>query len=418
LTTSEGKHVDAADIDLLDRDRFTQGIPHEWFTWLRANAPVFHHDEPDGDGFWVVSRYHDIVAANRDATTFSSAQDRGGVVSLDTPVAPIEGQEMAGNMMLFMDPPAHTRYRKLVNRGFTPRMIAALSAHVRELTVAIVEQAVAKGDCDFVVDVAAELPLEVIAELLGVPREDRFKLFEWSNSMIGSEDPEYRVSDEHVMEAQVEMYMYAQALADKRRAEPRQDIVTTLLNAEVDGDTLSELDFNLFFLLLSVAGNETTRNAIAHGMNAFLDNPDQWDLLVSDPAGRIDGAVEEILRWATPVLFFRRNCTRDTELGGQTIRAGEKISLWYISANRDESVFDDPFRFDITRDPNPHIAFGGGGPHFCLGAQLARLEIRLLFEELARRVPRLEGLGEPDRLRSNFIGGIKHLPVRLSWGPG
>ena len=409
--------MDAADIDLLDRDRFTQGIPHEWFTWLRANAPVFHHDEPDGDGFWVVSRYDDIVTANRDAATFSSAQDRGGVVSLDTPVAPIEGQEMAGNMMLFMDPPAHTRYRKLVNRGFTPRMIAALSAHVRDLTVAIVEQAVAKDECDFVVDVAAELPLEVIAELLGVPREDRFRLFEWSNSMIGSEDPEYRVSDEHVMEAQVEMYMYAQALADKRRAEPRQDIVTTLLNAEVDGDTLSELDFNLFFLLLSVAGNETTRNAIAHGMNAFLDNPDQWDLLVSDPAGRIDGAVEEILRWATPVLFFRRNCTRDTELGGQTIRAGEKISLWYISGNRDESVFDDPFRFDITRDPNPHIAFGGGGPHFCLGAQLARLEIRLLFEELARRVPRLVALGEPDRLRSNFIGGIKHLPVRLSSGP-
>ena len=409
--------MDAADIDLLDRDRFTQGIPHEWFTWLRANAPVFHHDEPDGDGFWVVSRYDDIVTANRDAATFSSAQDRGGVVSLDTPVAPIEGQEMAGNMMLFMDPPAHTRYRKLVNRGFTPRMIAALSAHVRDLTVAIVEQAVAKGECDFVVDVAAELPLEVIAELLGVPREDRFRLFEWSNSMIGSEDPEYRVSDEHVMEAQVEMYMYAQALADKRRAEPRQDIVTTLLNAEVDGDTLSEFDFNLFFLLLSVAGNETTRNAIGHGMNAFLDNPDQWDLLVSDPAGRIDGAVEEILRWATPVLFFRRNCTRDTELGGQTIRAGEKISLWYISGNRDESVFDAPFRFDITRDPNPHIAFGGGGPHFCLGAQLARLEIRLLFEELARRVPRLVALGEPDRLRSNFIGGIKHLPVRLSSGP-
>jgi cholest-4-en-3-one 26-monooxygenase len=406
--------VDATDIDLLDRDRFTEGIPHEWFTWLRANAPVFHHDEPDGDGFWVVSRYDDIVTANRDAATFSSAQERGGVVSLDTPAAPIEGQEMAGNMMLFMDPPAHTRYRKLVNRGFTPRMIAALEVHVRELTADIVEAAIAKGDCDFVVDVAAELPLEVIAELLGVPREDRFKLFEWSNRMIGSEDPEYRVSEEHLREAQVEMYMYAQALAEKRRADPQDDIVTTLLAAEVDGDTLSELDFNLFFLLLSVAGNETTRNAIAHGMSAFLENPDQWDLLVSDPAAHIDGAVEEILRWATPVLFFRRNCTRDTELGGQTIRAGEKISLWYISANRDEAVFDEPFRFDITRDPNPHIAFGGGGPHFCLGAQLARLEIRVLFEELARRVPRLEGLGGPDRLRSNFIGGIKHLPVRLA----
>ena len=406
--------MDVAQIDLLDRDRFTEGIPHEWFTWLRANAPVFHHDEPGGDGFWVITRYDDIVAANRDAASFSSAQELGGVVTLEGPMAPLPGTEMAGNMMLFMDPPGHTRYRKLVNRGFTPRMIAALEVHVRELTVGIIDEAMAKGDCDFVVDVAAELPLEVIAELLGVPRDDRHKLFDWSNRMVGSEDPEYQVSEEHVTEAQVEMFMYAQALAEARRAEPQEDIVTTLLNAEVDGDTLSEMDFNLFFMLLSVAGNETTRNAIAHGMNAFLEHPDQWDLLVADPEARIAGAVEEILRWASPVMFFRRNARRDVTLSGQTIKAGEKISLWYISANRDESVFDDPFRFDITRDPNPHIAFGGGGPHFCLGAQLARLEIRLLFEELAARVPRLEALGEPERLRSNFIGGIKHLPVRLA----
>jgi cholest-4-en-3-one 26-monooxygenase len=406
--------VDVAQIDLLDRDRFTEGIPHEWFTWLRANAPVFHHDEPGGDGFWVITRYDDIVTANRDAASFSSSQELGGVVMLEGPTAPIPGTEMAGNMMLFMDPPGHTRYRKLVNRGFTPRMIAALEPHVRELTVGILDAALAKGDCDFVVDVAAELPLEVIAELLGVPLEDRHKLFDWSNRMVGSEDPEYRVSDEHVTEAQVEMFMYAQQLAEQRRNAPQEDIVTTLLNAEVDGDTLSEMDFNLFFMLLSVAGNETTRNAIAHGMNAFLEHPDQWALLVEDPASRIDGAVEEILRWASPVMYFRRNARRDVTLGGQEIKAGEKISLWYISANRDEAVFDEPFRFDITRDPNPHIAFGGGGPHFCLGAQLARLEIRLLFEELAARVPRLEALGEPDRLRSNFIGGIKHLPVRLA----
>ncbi|HET6949833.1 MAG TPA: cytochrome P450 [Acidimicrobiales bacterium] len=409
--------MDVAQIDLLDRDRFTEGIPHEWFTWLRANAPVFHHDEPDGDGFWVITRYDDIVTANRDAATFSSSQDLGGVVTLEGPMAPLPGTEMAGQMMLFMDPPDHTRYRMLVNRGFTPRMIAALEDHVRELTVGIVEAAIAKRDCDFVVDVAAELPLEVIAELLGVPHEDRHKLFDWSNRMVGSEDPEYRVSDEHVMEAQVEMFMYAQQLAAQRRAEPRRDIVTTLLNAEIGGDSLSEMDFNLFFMLLSVAGNETTRNAIAHGLNAFLEHPDQWALLVSDPAAHIDGAVEEILRWASPVLFFRRNARKDITLGGQVIRAGEKISLWYISANRDETIFDEPFRFDITRSPNPHIAFGGGGPHFCLGAQLARLEIRLLFEELAARVPRLEAQGAPDRLRSNFIGGIKHLPVRLTPGP-
>jgi cholest-4-en-3-one 26-monooxygenase len=405
--------VDVAQIDLLDRDRFTEGIPHEWFTWLRANAPVFHHDEPGGDGFWVITRYDDIVTANRDAGSFSSSQDLGGVVMLEGPTAPLPGTEMAGNMMLFMDPPNHTRYRKLVNRGFTPRMISALEIHVRDLTVGIVEAARAKGECDFVVDVAAELPLEVIAELLGVPREDRHKLFDWSNRMVGSEDPEYQVSDEHVTQAQIEMFMYAQDLATQRRAEPREDIVSTLLAAEIDGDGLSDMDFNLFFMLLSVAGNETTRNAIAHGMNAFLEHPDQWDLLVADPDARIAGAVEEILRWASPVLFFRRNATRDVVLGGETIRKGDKISLWYVSANRDEAIFDEPFRFDITRDPNPHIAFGGGGPHFCLGAQLARLEIRVLFAELARRTPKLEALGAPERLRSNFIGGIKHLPVRL-----
>jgi cholest-4-en-3-one 26-monooxygenase len=265
-----------------------------------------------------------------------------------------------------------------------------------------------------VVQVAAELPLEVIAELIGVPSEDRHKIFEWSNRMIGSEDPEYIVSAEQTFDAQVEMFLYAQQLAEKRRAEPADDIITALLSSEVDGESLSDMDFNLFFLLLSVAGNETTRNAISHGMNAFLEHPDQWELLVGDPEAHLAGAVEEILRWASPVMYFRRNATKDTIVGGETIKAGDKISLWYISANRDEDVFDEPFHFDITRHPNNHIAFGGGGPHFCLGAQLARLEIRMLFAALADRYPRTEALGPPDRLRSNFIGGIKHLPVRLS----
>ncbi|HEX6238646.1 MAG TPA: cytochrome P450 [Acidimicrobiales bacterium] len=404
--------IDARQIDLLDRDRFTRGVPHEWFSWLRANDPVHHHPEPGGPGFWVITRYDDVVAGNRDATAFSSDQSHGGVVGLEGPTAPPPGTEAAGNLMLYMDPPSHTRYRKLVNRGFTPRMIGRLEPHVRDLTVRIVEDAIARRDCDFVVDVAAELPLEVIAELLGVPLDDRHKLFDWSNRMIGSDDPEYQVSDQSTMDAQVEMFLYAQRLAGERRAEPRDDIVTTLLDAEIDGDSLSDLDFNMFFLLLAVAGNETTRNAIAHGMHALLEHPEQYERLVAEPS-LIDSAVEEILRWASPVMYFRRNSTRDTELGGRTIRAGEKISLWYISANRDEEHFDDPFTFDITRDPNPHIAFGGGGPHFCLGAQLARLEMRLLFEELTARVPRVEALGPPERLRSNFINGIKHLPVRL-----
>jgi cholest-4-en-3-one 26-monooxygenase len=400
-------------IDLLDRDRFTEGIPHEWFTWLRENAPVHWHEEPGGPGFWVITKLADVTACNRDAASFSSSQELGGVVGLEGPLAAPPGTEAAGSMMLFMDPPDHTRYRKLVNRGFTPRMIAALETHVRELAGGILDQALAKRDCDFVVDIAAELPLEVIAEMLGVPREDRHKLFDWSNRMVGSEDPEYLVDQSLVAEAQIEMFMYAQQMAEQRRAQPKDDILTTLLQAEVDGDTLSELDFNLFFMLLSVAGNETTRNAIAHGMNAFLEHPEQYERLAADPDGLMGTATEEILRWASPVMYFRRNARQDVTLRDVTIKAGEKISLWYISANRDEEVFDDPFSFDVGRDPNPHIAFGGGGPHFCLGAQLARLEIRVLFEELVARVPRVEQLGEPDRLRSNFIGGIKHLPVRL-----
>ena len=414
---TDASPIDGSQIDLLDFDRFTEGIPHEWFTWLRNNEPVYHHDEPDGPGFWVITKLDDVTICNRDAGTFSSAASRGGVVGLkDMPGGDEAMQEAVGKLMLYMDPPDHTRYRRLVNRGFTPRMIGQMEVHIRELTTGILDRVLPNGDSDFVVDIAAELPLEVIAELIGVPHEDRHKIFEWSNRMIGSDDPEYQVAEEEIFQAQVEMFMYAQQLADERRKNPREDIITALLSAEVDGESLSDMDFNLFFMLLSVAGNETTRNAIAHGMNAFLENPDQWDLLKSDVDAHIKGATEEILRWATPVMYFRRNVTRDVEIGGKEVKEGDKVTLWYISGNRDEDHFDDPFTFDITRDPNPHIAFGGGGPHFCLGAQLARMEIHVLFEELARRVHHVESLGEPDRLRSNFIGGIKHLPVRYHVG--
>ncbi|MEY2452001.1 MAG: cholest-4-en-3-one 26-monooxygenase [Acidimicrobiaceae bacterium] len=409
--------MDANDIDLLDRDRFTQDIPHDWFTWLRNNAPVFKHDEPDGPGFWVISKHADVITCNRDAATFSSSAAAGGVVGLEQrEISEMEAAQAEGNLMLFMDPPDHTRYRKLVNRGFTPRMIGELEPRIRQLTNDILDGALTQDPCDFVVEIAAELPLEVIAELIGVPREERHKIFEWSNRMIGSEDPEYIVSAEEVANAQIEMFMYAQQLAEKHRDSPQDDIISALLSSEVDGESLSDMDFNLFFLLLSVAGNETTRNAIAHGMNAFLENPEQYDLLASDPQKYIAGATEEILRWASPVMYFRRNATKDFQLRDQTIKAGDKISLWYISANRDEDVFKDPFRFNIEREPNNHVAFGGGGPHFCLGAQLARMEIHVLFEELVRRVPKVEQLGPPDRLRSNFIGGIKHLPVRFTTG--
>jgi cholest-4-en-3-one 26-monooxygenase len=409
--------TDLSDINLLDRDIFTEGVPHEWFTRLRREAPVYRHSEPDGPGFWVITKHEDVGTVGRDATTFSSAAARGGVVGLEDPPEELrqqmrEAAAIQGNLMLYMDPPDHTLYRKIVHEAFRPRMIWALEERIRERAARILDEAVAKGSCDFVVEVAAELPLQAIAELIGVPMEDRHKLFDWSNRMIGSEDPEYAVSEENVQNAQIEMFMYAQELAADRKANPRDDIMTMILEAEVDGHSLNELDFNLFFLLLSVAGNETTRNAISHGMAAFLEHPDQYDVLVEDPSV-IDTMVEEVVRWASPVMYFRRNVTQDTEIRGVPIKEGDKLSVWYISANRDEEVFDDPFTFDIRRDPNDHIAFGHGH-HFCLGFNLARLEIKVIFQELAKRVAKVEPAGDISRLRSNFIAGIKHLPVNFT----
>jgi cholest-4-en-3-one 26-monooxygenase len=404
--------VDLSQINLLDPDRFVESVPHEWFTYLRHHAPVYRHPEPDGGpGFWVVTRYDDVVAINRDGQTFSSEQSRGGVVALDD-VAASRSLSSEGRMMLSMDAPDHTRYRSLVNRGFTPRMINMLHAPIRAMVTSILDRALEKGECDFVTDVASELPLQVIAQMLGVPFEDRHKLFQWSNRMIGSEDPEYGVSPEEARGAAIEMYMYSNELAKQRRGEPRDDIVTALLNADVNGDQLSEMDFDLFFLLLAVAGNETTRNALSHGMHTLIDHPDQYRMLSENPA-LVPSATEEILRWASPVMYFRRNVMRDTEVRGQRIKAGDKIGIWYISANRDESVFENPFTFDIRRAPNEHVAFGGGGPHFCLGANLARMEMNIMFDELVRRVDSVEIIGDVKRLRSNFINGIKHLPVRL-----
>ena len=318
-----------------------------------------------------------------------------------------------------MDPPEHTRYRRLVNRGFTPRITKLLEPHVRELAVGIIERAIAKGSCDFVVDIASELPLEVIAELLGVPREDRRKIFDWTNQALGSADagevdPEYFVADDAIQRSRIDMFTYVQNLCEQRRAAPGDDVMSQLLGVELDGDKLTDFELDAFFMFLSVAGNETTRNAATHGLMGFLEFPEQWDKLVQDPEGLSASATEEILRWSSPVMQLRRNVTVDTELRGQELKAGDKVSIWYVSANRDEEVFDDPFRFDIERQPNEHLAFGGGGPHFCLGASLARMELRVLFEELAHRLTALTALGPPAPLRSNVVAGIKHLPVDLS----
>lgn len=402
--------MDLSQINLLNPDTFVTGVPHEWFTYLRHHAPVYRHPVPNGPDFWVVSRYDDVVAINRDGQTFSSEQARGGVVALDDTVRDISNE---GRMMLTMDAPDHTRYRSLVNRGFTPRMINMLHAPIRAMVKEILDRALEKGECDFVTDVASELPLQVIAQMLGVPQEDRHQLFEWSNRLIGGDDPEYAVSRERAIAAAFEMYNYSNELAKHRREDPRDDIVTALLNADINGDRLSEMDFNVFFLLLAVAGNETTRNALSHGILALIEHPDQYRMLVENPR-LVPSATEEILRWASPVMYFRRNVTRDTEVRGQKFREGDRVTIWYISANRDEDVFENPFSFNIKRDPNEHVAFGGGGPHFCLGANLARMEMNIMFEEIVRRIDSVEQIGQVKRLRSNFVNGIKHLPVRLS----
>ena len=412
--------TDLSDIDLMDPDAFVRMDHHDWFTRLRAEDPVHWYDDGEGQGFWNLTKYDDVVMVNRDSALFSSqiggtqvfSRRRAAEMGVDTDEA--EAYAGRGVIMLEMDPPKHTRYRLLVNKGFTPRMIGLLNQALRTRATHIIDQVVENGKADFVTEIASELPLQAIAEIMGVPQEDRMKLFEWSNSMIGATDPEFQ--NENSGNAMVELFGYANNLAEVRRADPRDDIVTKLLNAEIDGDKLSELEFDMFMLLLAVAGNETTRNATAHGMYALLSNPEQFDWLKEDPAGRIDIAIEEILRWASPVLHFKRTVTADTEIRGQAIKEGDAVVMWYISANRDEEIFEDPFRFDLTRDPNPQVAFGGGGNHFCLGANLARTELKLMFEEIATRLPDMQLAGEPDRLRSNFIGGIKHLPV--TWTPG
>jgi cholest-4-en-3-one 26-monooxygenase len=409
-TTIEG-------IDLNDPERFVRLEHHEMFTRLRAEDPVYWQpDDLKGGGYWNVVKHGDLIEVNRDTATFSSEIGSTQIMSGQYPIGedPDMPFDTRGVLMLDMDPPKHTRYRLLVNKGFTPRMIGLIEQALRHRATVIVDNVIEAGSADFVENIAAELPLQAIAEIMGVPQEDRRKLFDWTNRMVGAGDPEYMDNDQQT--AFVELFAYANELAGLRRDDPRDDIVTKLLNAEIEGEQLSELEFDMFMLLLAVAGNETTRNATAHGMYALMTNPEQFELLRQDPEGRIDDAVEEVLRWGSPVLHFRRTATVDTEIRGRAIKAGDRVVIWHISANRDEEVWDDPFVFDITRNPNPHVAFGGGGSHFCLGANLARMELKLILTELVTRMPDMQLAGEPQRLLSNFIGGIKHMPVK--WTPG
>ncbi len=399
------------DIDLTDSTKFVERVPHEWFAYLRKHAPVWWQEEADGPGFWAVTTHADCTAVNRDYEHFSSA--RQATYLWDLAEDDLAQQQL---IMLNMDPPLHTRYRRLVNKGFTPRTVAQLHDRIHAATDDIIDAVIERGSADFVTEIAAELPLVVIAELLGVPNEDRHRMFDWSNRMIGSQDPEYQTAGEVAQQASLELYAYASQLFAVKRADPHDDLMSVLTDVEIEGENLSDLELELFFLLLTVAGNETTRNLISGAMAAFFEHPDQWQLL-RDDRSLLPSAVEEMLRYVTPVMNFRRQTTSRCDIGGQSIDEDSKILFFHISANRDETVFDDPHRFDITRDPNPHIAFGAGGPHFCLGANLARMEIRVMFEHLLDRMPDLQLDGPVQRLQSPFINGVKHVPITFPPGP-
>ena len=386
------------DIDLTRPDLW-MGDPFPVLAQLRSSNPVYWHEAGDHP-FWAVTRYEDIVTASKNPRIFCSGQG----------IAPQESELGEVETLVNMDDPTHKWLRALVSRGFTPRRIGLLEPHVRELAVGILDGLNAAREIDFVEEVAALLPIYVIGEMLGVPREDQHLIKVWSDALTEA------VGQDSGMQAYLRMVEYLTGMQGARRAQPTDDLVSLLMEAEVEGQGLSEDQQRGFFLLLEFAGNETTRNTIAGGMLALLENPGQYKVLRDDPS-LLPSAVEEMLRFVSPVIQFRRTATADCELGGQDIKAGDWIVVYYSAGNRDPEVFDHPDRFDITRDPNPHIAFGGGGPHFCLGAALARLELRVMFEELLRRYPEVELAGSPTRVRSNFIRGIKEMPVRLGPGP-
>jgi cholest-4-en-3-one 26-monooxygenase len=395
--------------DFTDPDLYAQRVPADELAELRRTAPVWWNSQPrgasgfDDDGYWVVTKHADVLEVSRSSHLYSS-QEKTAIIRHAQQVTD-ESIEMQRLIMLNIDPPQHTKLRGIVSRGFTPRAIRNLRETLAARAERIVQTALAEGSGDFVTDVAAELPLQAIAELLGIPQEDRRKIFAWSNEMIGYDDPEYGGDGQA---AAAELVGYAMTMAEDRRGCPRDDIVTKLVHAQIDGGQLSSDEFGFFVILLSVAGNETTRNAISHGMLAFFDHPEQWELFC---AQRPVSAVDEIVRWATPVTSFQRTALADTTLGGQQIKAGQRVGLFYRSANFDEDVFDAPEQFDVLREPNPHLGFGGTGTHYCLGVNLAKLEIELIFNAIADGMPGIRLAGDAERLRSGWLNGIKKLPV-------
>jgi cholest-4-en-3-one 26-monooxygenase len=395
-------------IDLL-ASTWGRGVPHDQFDRLRAEAPVHWHPEPDDTGFWALTKHADVRAASHDCATFSS--ELGGTF---IPTADEEALASLRLTILNMDPPKHNRYRKLVSKGFTPRMIRMLVEEIERRAAVVVDEVCEKGEVEFVSEIAAQVPVQMICEMIGLEKELWPRIFELSNLLIGSrDDPDYVDDPDIGPNAAAEVYFLCDTVAADRRANPRDDIMTALVQAEVDGERLDDAELNLFFITLIVAGNETTRNLINHAALALMEHPDQAQMLRDDPS-LWDTAVDEMLRWGSSIHNFRRTLTKDVTMRGVEMQAGDKVVLYYASANRDEDVFADPHRFDIARTPNDHVTFGGGGVHYCLGASLARAEIKATMRQLVERLPDMELAGPPNRLHSDFVNGIKTMPVRFT----
>jgi cholest-4-en-3-one 26-monooxygenase len=404
MTVTEGLQ----DIDLL-ASTWGRGVPHDQFDRLRREAPVFWHEEAGDTGFWAVTKHADVRHASHDCATFSS--ELGGTF---IPTADEEALSQLRLTILNMDPPKHNRYRRLVSKGFTPRMITALVEEIERRAAVVIDNVCERGEVEFVEEIAAQVPVQMICEMIGLEPEVWPRMFELSNQLIGSrDDPDYQELPGGPQAGAMEVYMLCDAVAADRRVNPRDDIMTALVQAEIDGERLDDAELNLFFITLIVAGNETTRNLINHSMLALIDHPDQAQRLRDDPS-LWDTAVDEMLRWGSSIHNFRRTATKDTELRGVPIKQGDKVVLYYASANRDEDVFADPHTFDVGRTPNDHLTFGGGGVHYCLGASLARAEIKATMRQIVERLPDLELAGPPNRLHSDFVNGIKTMPVRFT----
>jgi cytochrome P450 len=396
-------------IDLVSTSSFAHGHPWDQYAWLRDNDPVHWQDEPDGPGFWAITKYEDIRMISRQPGTFSSYAR--GVMMAEADEVGLYAQRQ---MMLTMDPPQHDRFKLLVSRGFTPRNAQLMAQRVAFLSRDIVDDVIERGSCDLVHDVTGRLPSGLIAELMGMPRADGERLYELTEIMHTTDDA---VAPPEMKGAAVgEMLGYAQTIADLKRREPGDDIATTLVTAEVSGDRLTDSEFQWFFLLLVNAGGDTTRNLLAAGIQLLFDHPEERRRLMADIDGLLPTAIEEMLRFSTPVVNFRRTAMADMELRGKQIRVGDKLMVFYGSGNRDADVFAEPDRFDVGRDPNPHLAFGGGGPHLCLGLHVARIEIAAMLREVLTRMPDLAAAGTPEVLASNFIAGVRTMPV--SFTPG